>query len=863
MKRILLIALILLVAIPTMAEKILYKTLDNGLEVVVNENQKTNNTAVYCFVKTGSIHEGEYLGAGLSHWLEHVVSGGSTTLRTEKEYIDIRKQYGIMSNAYTTYEATAYHLLGSAQMTDVMIELLSENMFECAFDSTEVYREKDVILKEFVYRSAPPIAKLYQRFQERVYHTANYRSPIIGHIDIYRTMEREHMMDYYNKRYVPNNMVVVVSGNFDGDHVMSKVEEFFGKPTRGIIYPVDLPSEQVRKGEFKYVDEFEIEQPMGFISRIVPASDYRDVVKLEVAANVLFGKRESPVKMKLVEELKLANNIYGWFEEPATSTQGNLTIRIDAKDAKDMDRIVEVIDEEIAKFVEIGVTQDQIDNYINRSKADRILKAKEPEDQCNEFGWSVMKYGKPDLFDIRMDLITDLTPEEVTETIKKYYLSKDRVVFYGVPVGSKKELQQQEEKEIIVTDVEKIEVSDELTLLYKHNNIEPVINVSVFVPMSTDYETEKNIGTFNFVANLMFSGSKNYPSLELSSWAEDHLVYPKINVNRDGFFIDFKCIKEDLPEAIKILKDAFENPTFEQSEIDLAKKDALSKYNFKKTDSESQHSEFRGSILYKGTRDGASQEERNNIIQNITRDEVIDIYENYFMGEEMVISLFGDISKEKATDYAKEIRESVKDNTPDGERVSLEVPDMSGKFENEYNFEQVNVDINTTAPKMDDKYYDAFKVIDMIFAGNGGRLHEATRGVNDLAYFAYSRFTSSSDYGFFRITSQTSGDKKEELLNVLKGEIEKLKQGQVTQEEINSSVDETYMMYKYYITDERLASFALNYEVQGLGYDYLDKMQERFKKVTPEMIKEAANMYFNNLASFISYPSADVKKIVE
>ena len=61
-------------------------TLSNGLTVIVQENHMAAVATVRSFVKnTGSAYESKNLGAGLSHVLEHVVAGGSTSHRTEKE----------------------------------------------------------------------------------------------------------------------------------------------------------------------------------------------------------------------------------------------------------------------------------------------------------------------------------------------------------------------------------------------------------------------------------------------------------------------------------------------------------------------------------------------------------------------------------------------------------------------------------------------------------------------------------------------------------------------------------------------------------------------------------------------------------
>jgi len=134
----------------------------------------------------------------------------------------------------------------------------------------------------------------------------------------------------------------------------------------------------------------------------------------------------------------------------------------------------------------------------------------------------------------------------------------------------------------------------------------------------------------------------------------------------------------------------------------------------------------------------------------------------------------------------------------------LEVPDFDSLFVNKYDFEQVNIDLNFPAPNINDKYFHTFEVISRILNGARGRLHEAVRGDNDLAYFAYSQYSNSRHYGFFRVSSQTSLSKKEDLIKVLKQQIERLKTEKVTQAEIDSAIDEYKKIIDSYLNINHL-----------------------------------------------------------
>src|SRR5579863_10071410 len=97
----------------------------NGMSVIVQENHSAPVATVRCYVhNTGSAYEGKDLGAGLSHMLEHLVAGGSTTKRTEKQIREILDSLGGHTNAYTSDSVTNFYIDCPASGVSVAIELL-------------------------------------------------------------------------------------------------------------------------------------------------------------------------------------------------------------------------------------------------------------------------------------------------------------------------------------------------------------------------------------------------------------------------------------------------------------------------------------------------------------------------------------------------------------------------------------------------------------------------------------------------------------------------------------------------------------------------------------------------------------------
>jgi zinc protease len=863
MNKLIIIFSILLIITTLSAADIMQKTLPNGMQIVVKENRLNESVGFYCFVKTGSNNEGRFLGAGISHYLEHIVSSGSTTYRTEEDYQKLSQEMGALVNAYTSNVITAYHIEVGKQYEDQALEVISEQLTSCLCDSFEVAREKQVILKEIVMRSTPPMSKVYQMHNELVYPNSNSHYPVIGYPELFKTITRDELQEYYKERYAPNNMIFVVVGDFQAKEMLEKVEASFKDFKRRQFQPAYLPPENPRAGTIEYVREFDIEQPMVFMTTILPSANYTDAPSLSTALEILFSKRKSPIQYKLVEELDLVNYIYAGADGTANSPEGTIDIVFEAKDPTRIKEIIQIIDDEIEKFSQNGFTQEQIEGVINRKKADRLLTTPSVGRDANVIGWSLLRYGVTDYYPIYMEILESLSPTDLEAALADYLVPKNRVVFYALPLGTKDIIESQDQIIAEKSDVKKMDINKNLTLLYKKNTEKPFVQGVIYLPITTDYETIENSSSISFMMNLMFSGSKKYDPMDLTEWFEDHAVDFDISINSQGTYIEFKCLKADYPILEEILIDAFNNPTFEESEINLAKDQTEANYKRSLSRATTLHYDFLSASLYPETKFGLSREAKKNIVMDLTRKDLKNLHKTYFNSPNAIIAFVGDLTEKEAKTFAENLADHIPNKKIIVDQIHLSTPELNANFLNEYKFEQVNVNLNMIAPNMTETDFKAMSVINLLCNGARGRIHIALRGENDLAYYGYSNYTYSDHNGYFRLTSQTSIDKKDELVSVLKGELTKLKTIPVTMEEIALAIEENQKMMNAYLNDNRLPYYITRFEAIGLGYDFLDKSAEILQEVTPEDIMRVANKYFKNIAVIVSEPSADVELIVE
>src|SRR3954470_24412814 len=134
--------------------------LPNGLTLILKADRSAALASVQVWVKTGSTHEGGQLGAGLSHYLEHMLFKG-TERRAGREISATVQAHGGYINAYTTFDRTVYYIDLPSEHTGVAIDLLADAVLRSTLPAEEVIKEKEVILREIAMTKDDPDNRLW------------------------------------------------------------------------------------------------------------------------------------------------------------------------------------------------------------------------------------------------------------------------------------------------------------------------------------------------------------------------------------------------------------------------------------------------------------------------------------------------------------------------------------------------------------------------------------------------------------------------------------------------------------------------------------------------------------------------------
>ncbi|MFH0860629.1 MAG: pitrilysin family protein [Candidatus Altiarchaeota archaeon] len=185
--------------------------LENGLTVLYDK-RNTDSVSVEASVSVGSINEPKAL-SGISHYIEHMLFEG-TKKRPDARRISYEiESVGGELNAETSYESTSYFVKIPKKYFTLAVDVLSDLMTNPLLKEETFEKERHVILDEIKLIHDNP--RFYQLllFKKALYPDHQLGSPPVGSIETVSGITREDIIGYYQKHYVPENMVVSVVGD--------------------------------------------------------------------------------------------------------------------------------------------------------------------------------------------------------------------------------------------------------------------------------------------------------------------------------------------------------------------------------------------------------------------------------------------------------------------------------------------------------------------------------------------------------------------------------------------------------------------------------------------------------------------------
>ena len=338
-----------------MIEKI--KT-DTGIEVIFDKLESISTCSVGVFVKTGSRDESD-TEEGISHVLEHMIFKGTPT----RNYFEISEEIdylGANVNAHTTKEETVFYINALTQFLGKSVDILFDIVTNSTIDEKELEKEKDVIVEEIkMYKDSPDDLVFETNYADCI--NGQYGKPIIGTEESVKGFTAEEIRKYYKERYTKDNILIVVSGNFDKDKIIQKINEYFGKLG-------DTKVDRRKKIDFSFnagkkIVSKDINQVNICISH--KSEDYNSEKKVytDILSNIMGGSMSSRLFQEIREKNGLAYSVYTYNQYYLS---GGITSTYIGTNLENYEKAIEITISEFKKLRENGVTKDELQKEKNK-----------------------------------------------------------------------------------------------------------------------------------------------------------------------------------------------------------------------------------------------------------------------------------------------------------------------------------------------------------------------------------------------------------------------------------------------------------------------------------------------------------------
>ena len=551
-----------------LSDRIRSFTLPNGLEIHVIPVRRAPVFAAQFWISTGSIHEEQDLGRGLSHFLEHMVFNGTSRwpdARTMREKVT---KLGLYSNAWTSHEETVYVQSGPSGALFDALELLSSMVSEPLFPRDAFLKEKDVILRECDMTADDPDRVLSRAMFRDLFQVSPLRVPIIGTRDGIGSVDRDIMTAYYERRYSPHRCRVVVAG----DAVPEKVFEFFAKRLSGWkrrpgaepVIPVEAPH------PFPIRSVSCLSDPLARcgLSFLLPGYGTRyESVAVDVLVNILGGQDSSRLPAELKTKLGLVTDINA--DQFAIRENGMIRLVFDAP-PENVEKALDTVRGVLRSVCEKGVSREELDRSVHRVRSASLAFLRSSSSLVRVVGGFLRNYGSCLPLDLYADRVAALTPDDIRAAAEKYLAKSEETLTMVLP---EKKRPAKPVPPLPPPRARKVKVSPEKDLVFVPDPESPFAGITLLLCGGPAWEDAVESGCSKLLPECLFCGCEGFSETEFRRKLDDLSIQLTVNMTTEGgILISLESLKEDFPAALDLLISMLRAPAFPEAAVSREKK---------------------------------------------------------------------------------------------------------------------------------------------------------------------------------------------------------------------------------------------------------------------------------------------------
>lgn len=818
--------------------------LSNGMKIIMRENHDNPLIASLIYVHAGSAYERQW-NNGVSHLLEHLLFDG-TRERSREDINEGVKELGGYINAFTRDLYTSYILLVPTEHIEEGLSLQKDMLFHSIIPDKELEKERKVVIEEIRKDEASPyyIAERFHR--EKLFTGTPYALPVVGYPNVISTITRDEIVEYYNTYYVPNNMTILLMGDFYQDEMLELIETVFGDVPSKTLPPRTLPEMKPPVESYLSMKGGDTSISYITVSFLCPPPYHKDFNALNLLSRYLSQGEDSPLNRSLVRvERPLALSVSSSISIKEGFSVLDITIFTMEREP---DEIIEKLQGVIKQVSHIKPDRERLAQL----KTEMLVSDVITQEKFHYFGIMMadeIAIGGIDNLVNRWKMLDDVSSEDVRQAASRYLDGANYVATSFVPGEIDKEELRSEPRK----NVEKKVLPNGFTILIESSEGSDVFAMTLFARGRTFFEPADKTGLSEFLSRLLLRGtnSRSLESLsrEIRSIGADITVvdnpaipYDDIYTTPAYSFVKFQTIGKFHDKAIEILSDIIRNPSLEENEIEKVRDELESLIKQAEKSSSKEGKAILMENMFQRHPFAKRILGENEHVSGINREDLVEFHSKLYSPKNLILAVVTDLSTDMIVkeiedafsgDFgAKEEFESYPVPLPLEERRELIV---------EKDSKQAYIYIGYILPGVEDPHIPHIIAMNSILSS---RLGLALREKEGLAYSVGSSVEFDRDFGYLVISMGTAGESVEKAKSGILSEIGKLIEEGVTGQELRRAVGD----YRGDLLRKRMSRVNKAYYMardEYLGWEGEDVLYERMSQLGVEDIKEAAGRYLS------------------
>jgi len=841
--------------------------LENGLKVILAPQAGNPMVSVRLVVKSGSGAERDRSEFGLAHLMEHMAFKSTNSGREEGQIAWEVESAGGSIGAYTWLDETVYHLSLPSESSEIAFDVLSDMIFQPAYDLDEFEREKEVVVEEIKKYEDLPGDILADNLYGLVFSSASYGHPIIGYEDTVRGATKEKVNLFMGRHYRPDNMLLIVSGGFKSETVRPLIGKYFGT-----IEHHALPADNVGKQSkaplgprIKISLNSKTDLALAEIGFRAFAGTDSDSVPAEILAAVLSLTQASRLDEKVKSQAALVTSVS--CQSSAFREDGIFTIYLETEADKLAQAIAAVLTE-LERLVENPPDDDEL----RRVKAMAAVYFLAGQESSESLGRVIGEFenfcGDWRLKDARVPQWDRVGPEDLLRIAGEIFRPDNLFVSVVLPQEAQDKAGDLEKSILQCASSFKLSSGlDVESLDFKSfEKIEswpggprivvlpdkslPFITIKAGVLGGLLAENKDIEGIASFAAEIWPLAAGQLRRPDLLRKAERLGAYFNAAAGRNTFFITVRLPAKNKDEGLALLAEIIKTPLFTNEDIEEARQDRLADLRQQEEDPAAKVALIARRAFYGPAHPyGFNSLGHKDTVLSFTPEKLKSYYSNLITPENMVFSAAGDLDAQWLVDNLKML---LADWPVNGQGRKLDSPPELAKRRSPeivtsiMDRAQTHLRISFSVPGIGHPDRAALEVLsDYLGGGMGGPLFMELREKRSLAYDLYAHYLPGLDCGEFIFYIATDPAKSGEAFEGLKDIIAQSRELSLAPDEFEGA--KLLTLGKRKRAEETMADRAESAMLSllyDLGLDFEPKYQEAIRDVSQDELRRVAEKYF-------------------